>query len=67
MFSLYELMMLVKTRKLEVPLSGVSVTSASFISLSGKHLTFDLIIEPCQRVLYVQMAVAACEAMPNNR
>ena len=50
-----------------MPLSGVSVTSASFISLSGKHLTFNLIIEPCQRALYVQMAVAACEAMPNNR
>ena len=51
-----------------MPLSGVSVTSALFISLSGKHLTFDLIIEPCQRALYVQMAVAACEAtMPNNR
>ena len=50
-----------------MPLSGVSVTSALFISLSENHLTFDLIIEPCQRALYVQMAVAACEAMPNNR
>ena len=37
------------------------VTSASFISLSGKHLTLDLIIELCQRALRVEMAVAACE------
>ena len=44
------------------------MTSASFISLSGKHLTFDLIIEPWPKSsLCPDGCGLPVEAMPNNR